>query len=41
LPVTFGIGQADTWKSLKIHWPGGDTQEVTSGTVDRMIEITQ
>ena len=41
LPVTFGLGKAESWQSLKIHWPGGETQDVAPGAVDQMIEITQ
>ena len=41
LPVTFGLGKADTYESLKIHWPDGLLQELPGGGVNRMIEVTQ
>ena len=41
LPVTFGLGNSDTYQSLKIHWPGGATQELPGGAVDQMIDVTQ
>ncbi len=41
LPVTFGLGKFNTYQSLKIHWPGGSTQELPGGPVDQLIEVTQ
>ncbi|HQX50798.1 MAG TPA: CRTAC1 family protein [Planctomycetaceae bacterium] len=41
LPVTFGLGQHDSFQSLKLHWPGGQTQELPAGAANRLIEATQ
>lgn len=41
LPVTFGLGNSDTYQSLKIRWPGGEIQELPGGAVDQMIDVTQ
>ena len=41
LPVTFGLGKVDSFQSLKIHWPGGETQELAGGKADRFVEMTQ
>jgi len=41
LPVTFGLGKSDTYKSLKIRWPGGSLQELPAGPVNQLIEVTQ
>ena len=41
LPVTFGLGTADTVKHLVIHWPDGAKQTVSVDGVDRLLEVTQ
>lgn len=41
LPVTFGLGQAAEFQSLKIHWPGGTTQEIAGGKANQMLDVTQ
>ncbi len=41
LPLTFGLGEFDTVKSVEITWPGGETQEVNVQKTDRVIEVTQ
>ena len=41
LPVTFGLGSAQTVKSVKVTWPGGETQSVDVSTIDQLIEVVQ
>ncbi len=36
LPVTFGLGSADTIESVRIHWPNGDWQTVTEFTLGQV-----
>jgi hypothetical protein len=41
LPVTFGLGSAETVKSVKVTWPDGATQNIDVSTVDQFIEVVQ
>jgi hypothetical protein len=41
LPVTFGLGAADTVKSVKVTWPGGETQLIDVTAVDQLIDVVQ
>lgn len=41
LPLTFGLGEADTIDELTIRWPDGREQKVEPEGVDRTIEITE
>jgi len=41
LPVTFGLGQADSVKEMTIRWPGGAIQNVTPPSVDQQITVVQ
>jgi enediyne biosynthesis protein E4 len=41
LPVTFGLGQADSVKQITVRWPGGAIQNVEPAAVDRQITVTQ
>ena len=41
LPVTFGLGSADTIDNFTITWPGGMKQSVTIDSVDKQITIHQ
>ncbi|PHR94950.1 MAG: RNA-binding protein [Blastopirellula sp.] len=41
LPVTFGLGEEEAITSVKIHWPGGETQELESLPIDQLHNIKQ
>lgn len=41
LPVTFGLGENEQVESLVITWPGGQTQRVEVGEVNRLLTIRQ
>jgi len=41
LPVTFGLGDANTFERLVVRWPDGSEQEVSEVTVDQTLEISQ
>jgi enediyne biosynthesis protein E4 len=41
LPVTFGLGDASRVDSLRIRWPGGQTQEVSVNQVDTTLQVRQ
>lgn len=41
LPVTFGLGQHASVKSIAITWPGGGEQLVHADAVDQLIDVTQ
>ena len=41
LPVTFGLGDADSVDALRITWPDGQLQEVTVDRIDTSIRVTQ
>ena len=41
LPVTFGLGTADSIDSLMITWPGGLKQPVIIDSIDKQVTITQ
>jgi hypothetical protein len=41
LPVTFGLGASETVEALRVHWPGGGTQDVQVPGVDRRITVEQ
>lgn len=41
LPLNFGLGQADTVKSVDVTWPGGETVAVPIEGVDRLIRVVQ
>ena len=41
LPVTFGLGKADTVKDVTIRWPDGATQSVSVAKVDQRLEVVQ
>jgi len=41
LPVTFGLGQADSVKQITVRWPGGAVQNVEPTAVDQQIAVTQ
>lgn len=41
LPVTFGFGENEQVELLEITWPGGQTQRVEVGEVNRLITVRQ
>lgn len=41
LPVTFGLGSADTILKAEIRWPDGSTQQVENVAVDQLHKIVQ
>ncbi len=41
LPVTFGLGKADSVRNVTVRWPDGTTQNVAVDNVDRLIDVTQ
>ena len=41
MPLTFGLGTADSVESLVIHWPGGTRQEVEVKEVDVVLTVEQ
>jgi hypothetical protein len=41
LPVSFGLGDADTIDALRVTWPDGSSEEVAVEGVDRQITIEQ
>jgi hypothetical protein len=41
LPVTFGLGGADSIDSMRVIWPDGQTQDVVVPSVDRAITVTR
>jgi hypothetical protein len=41
LPLTFGLGTADSVEGVSILWPGGTRQDLGALGVDRQIEIVQ
>ena len=41
LPVTFGLGDADSIDALRITWPDGQLQEVSVDRIDTSIRVTQ
>lgn len=41
LPLTFGLGKADTIESLEVVWPGGQRQTVSVQEVDKLLVIEQ
>lgn len=41
LPVTIGIGQADTIDKAVVHWPGGQTQKLVDVKVDQLNTVKQ
>jgi len=41
LPVTFGLGTADSVKSILVRWPDGTKQQVPPIQVDQLILVTQ
>lgn len=41
LPVSFGLGNADSVKELTIRWPGGAVQKLSPAAVDCEIEVIQ
>ncbi|APZ91051.1 CRTAC1 family protein [Fuerstiella marisgermanici] len=41
LPLTFGLGEFDTVKSVEITWPGGETQQVNVPDTDRVVKVTE
>ena len=40
LPVTFGLGKADTIKRLVVTWPGGKKKTIESPRVDQLLKVT-
>lgn len=40
-PVTFGLGAAERVDAMRIHWPGGSTQDVTVDAVDAILHVEQ
>ncbi len=41
LPVTFGLGRAETIDHLVVFWPDGSRQEVRGAPIDRLVEVVQ
>ena len=41
LPVTFGLGTADTVKEISIRWPDGTRQLLSGISVDQQLEVIQ
>ena len=41
LPLTFGLGKATVAERVTVHWPDGETQELTTLAADRKHEIVQ
>ena len=41
LPLTFGLGEADSVDTLRIIWPGGQVQELAVDRIDTTITVTQ
>lgn len=41
LPLNFGLGTAETVKSVTVTWPGGDTATVPVEGADRLVEVVQ
>ena len=39
LPVTFGLGDADTVDAVRVLWPDGQAQSVTPGAIDSSITV--
>jgi enediyne biosynthesis protein E4 len=41
LPVTFGLGEAESIDRLVISWPSGIRQEVTAPQIDQLLVVTE
>ena len=41
LPVTFGLGIAESVERVTIHWPDGTTSDVPKVTLDKLMIIEQ
>ncbi len=41
LILHFGLGDATAVEAIRVEWPSGNVQETTSGSVDRLVPITE
>jgi hypothetical protein len=40
-PVTFGLGETEKVESLRVEWPDGSVQEITSPAIDRTLTVEE
>lgn len=40
MPVTFGLGDADTIENVIVTWPGGKTQTIEGPKVDQLLKVS-
>jgi hypothetical protein len=41
LPVTFGLGQADSVTSIEIRWPNGQSERLAGTAANRWLTIVE
>jgi hypothetical protein len=41
LPLTFGLGKAESIEALRVHWPDGSVQDVSDVAIDSLLIVEQ